>query len=502
MSNVFLQLHDFAVSTGALDRIPEFGRQLRQTTEKFLLLARKASEDGSKDDDAANLSSGDGPKGTKTSNQVNRDGSSSPEPIERTRNDIDNTTAKTQPVVWGGFTVTHEPMSEADLIADFSNPYIQPSTTSAMDFEIITQPTLENASFPFGTAPEFDFGAFSSPTPSPFSPLPLPKTYTSQEATFGRRLQRFACERALILISMPNPPPERFNRVFGFCMLMETKEDIHTRLRRTVDRNIQENLSNWQYPFYNLGGAGTHFGTDSMGQQRTGNQGTMDVLKPHNSAGFSTGPFGPGISDVQNNSLDKDMRMDMAGFRGDFFDCDEVELYLRQRGVTIPPGADHVTVEVDPTGFGTDSISAVTIYNPTSNLNYPLDNNRHSNTFGLLSAHSSNGASSSSLSPASSADGRASSMTSTSTQAPSNSQWTLGSANSLVDPLLSGIFSQSTGPSYMGMTATSSAPDFSNLDSNQMHAYGVSSSNTTPRRETVMVDVNLLITSTYQALFW
>jgi len=54
----------------------------------------------------------------------------------------------------------------------------------------------------------------------------------------------------------------------------------------------------------------------------------------------------------------------------------------------------------------------------------------------------------------------------------------------------------------MGMTATSSAPDFSNLDSNQMHAYGVSSSNTTPRRETVMVDVNLLITSTYQALFW
>ncbi|KAK0643980.1 hypothetical protein B0T16DRAFT_332013 [Cercophora newfieldiana] len=491
MSNVFLQLHDFAVGTGALDRIPEFGRQLRQTTEKFLALARKASEDGAKDDEAADGSSGDGTKGRKTSGRGNREASSSPEPVDRTQQNVDDTTRKPQqPLLYGGFTITHEPLSEQDLIADFSTNYVPPPTTSALDFEVITQPTLENASFPFGTAPEFDFSGFSNPSPSPYNTLPLPRTYTSQEATFGRRLQRFACERALVLISMPNPPPERFSRVFGFSLLVETKEDIHRRLRGIVDRNMQENLFNWQYPFYNLGGAGTHFGTDSVGGQRAGNQGTIDVLKPQNSAGFATGPFRSGISDVQNSTLDKDMRVDFPGFRGDFFDCDEVELYLRQRGVTIPPGADHITIEIDPSGFSTNSISATTLYPSPPSNSYSSDNSRSTNTLGLLSPPAS-GAGSSSLSPASSVDGAPTTVPST--QPPSTSPWMLGSANSLVDPLLSGIFSQSTGSSYIGMTATSSAPDFANLESTGVFGY-TSSASAPRRRETVMVDVNLLIT--------
>ncbi|KAK4452503.1 AP-1-like transcription factor [Podospora aff. communis PSN243] len=483
MSNVFLQLHDFALSTGALDKIPEFGRQLRQTTEKFLALARKASEDGSKDDDTATGSSGDGPKGGKSSGRADRTGSSSPEPTNRTQQDIVDTTRNvTQPMLYGGFTITHEPLNEADLIADFSTNYIPP-TTSALDFEIITQPTLENASFPFGAAPEFDFGRFSNPSPSPHNPLPLPRTYTSQEATFGRRLQRFACERALVLVSMPHPPPERFNSVFGFCLLVETKDDIHKRLQRTLGRNIQENLFNWQYPFYNLGGAGTHFGTDGTDSQRAGNQGTIDVFKPQSTNGYSPGPFGSDISGVRDDMLDKDMRIDLPGFRGDFYDCDEVELYLRQRGVTIPPGADHITIEIDPAGFGSNSISATTIYpSPPTQHNFSSDDNSN-NSLGLISPPTSG-------SPASSTDGGQSSMTTTSTQPPSNTIWSLGSTNSLVDPLLNGLFSQSTNASYLGMTTTS-APDFSSLDSNSL--FGYSSGPTPARRERAMVDVKLLI---------
>ncbi|KAK0616654.1 hypothetical protein B0T14DRAFT_538487 [Immersiella caudata] len=491
MSNVFLQLHDFALSTGALDRIPEFGLQLRQTTEKFLALARKASEDGSKDDEAAAGSSGDASGGRKTSGRADRAGTSSPEPVGRTQQDIDNAARKAQqPVLYGGFTITHEPLSEAELIADFSTNYIPP-TTSALDFEIITQPTLENASFPFGTAPEFDFGRFSNPSPSPHNPLPLPRTYTSQEATFGRRLQRFACERALVLISMPHPPAERFNSVFGFCLLMETKEDIHKRLRKVVGRSIQENLFNWQYPFHSLGGAGTHFGSGGVETERAGNQGTIDVLKPHNTSGYGAGPFGSGVSDVRDSMLGKDMRMELPGFGGDFYDCDEAELYLRQRGVTIPPGADHITVEIDPAGFGTNSITANTVYpSPPTQHNFSSDNHRNNNVLGLLSPPTS-GPGSTSLSRAPSAEGVAPSMTTTSTQPPSDTLWSLGSTNSLVDPLLNGIFSQSTGSSYMGMTSIS-APDYSNLNNNSVFGFGPGP--TPARRERVMVDVNLLIT--------
>lgn len=476
MSNVFLQLHDFAVSTGALDRIPEFGRQLRATTEKFLALARKASEEGSKEDEAANSSSGDNAKRRKISAPATRKESSSPEPVQRTQQDVDTSARKPQPLLYGGFTITHEPLNDADLIADLSNPYVPPSTSS-FNFEVITQPTLENASFPFGAAPpEFDFSSFSHPSPSPYNPLPLPKTYTSEEATFGRRLQRFASERALVLISMSDPPAERFQRVFGFRLLLETKDQILAGLRRSVDRTATENLSNWKYPFYNLGGAGTHFSSSSSSSAAhtppSGNQGTRDIFKPHSTSGFALGPFNQSISNIRDTNLDKDMRMGLDGFEGDFFDCDDVELYLRQRGVTIPPGADHVTVEIDPSGFGTNFVSSAL---------YPFDNRNTHDPLSLLSPPTS-GVTSSSLSPTSSSD----SSIPTTTKA-GHSSW-----SGLVDPMLDGIF-QTTGGSYMGLTVTSGASDFGGINSSGLLVYGDEPRGAKSRRERVMVDVNLLI---------
>ena len=47
---------------------------------------------------------------------------------------------------------------------------------------------------PFGTAPGFDCAGI--PTPSPYSSVALPSSYASREITFGRRLHRFATERA------------------------------------------------------------------------------------------------------------------------------------------------------------------------------------------------------------------------------------------------------------------------------------------------------------------
>ncbi|KAK3349859.1 hypothetical protein B0T25DRAFT_570463 [Lasiosphaeria hispida] len=473
MSNAFMQLHDFAMNAGILDRIPEFGRHLRLTTERFLSLARQASEDGAKDDDAGNGSvhNSDGP--------AEHAKSSSPEVA-----DVVPTTAtekpKGQTILYGGVMVSHEPLSEIDLLHDFASDYVPP-TSSALDFEVITQPTLENASFPFGSTPEFDFASFSSP--SPYSPLPLPKTYTSQEATFGRRLHRFATERALFLISMPYPNLDRFNEVFGFCLLIETRDVIHARLRRTVGRNIQENLSNWQYPFYHLGGAGTHFDADDMAAQRARNEDTIDVLKPNSTAGFSTGPFTPDIVGVQENALDKGMRMDLSGFRDDFFDCDEVELYLHHRGIIIPPGADHITAEIDPANLG-NGPAAPPSYSATTPsfaaLTAPTGALPDHNPFAPRNSRS-NASSTSSLSPAPSTE-----VASTAAQQPSSVAWSFGAGQaSLVDPLLSGVFSGTSHGSYMAMAAATTSGVSGPASSSAPSA--------SPRRETVAVDVNLLI---------
>ncbi|KAK0707362.1 hypothetical protein B0H67DRAFT_494801 [Lasiosphaeris hirsuta] len=475
MSNTFMQLHDSAMNAGVLDRNPEFSRHLRLTTEKFLSLARQASEDGAKDDDAGN-----GSVHNSSDDRAEQAKSNSPEIVGR----VPTTVAekpKGQTILYGGLMVSHEPMNEYDLLHDFASDYVPP-TSSALDFEVITQPTLENASFPFGSAPEFDFLSFSNP--SPYSPLPLPRTYTSREATFGRRLHRFATERALFLISMPYPNPDRFNEVFGFCLLIETREAIHERLRRTVGRSIQENLSNWQYPFYNLGGAGTHFDADDMAVRR-GSEDGIDVLKPNNTAGFSTGPFTPDIVGVQESSLGKGMRMDLAGFRGDYFDCDEVELYLHHRGIIIPAGADHITAEIDPAKLG-NGPAARPSYSATTGsgfaaLTAPTGTLPEHNPFAPQNSRG-NGSSTSSLSPAPSTE-----VAMTAVQQPSSAAWSFSAGQaSLIDPLLAGVFSGTSHGSYMAMAAATTSGGASGSASGSVPS-------SPPRRETVTVDVHLLI---------
>ncbi len=189
--------------------------------------------------------------------------------------------------------------------------------------------------------------------------------------TFGRRLQRTASERAWTLISMPNPPPKRFARVFGFCLLFESRDSIKRRLGAVVERNRRESLSNWEYPFLQLGGAGTHYDMTNYNGDLLGNQGTIDIRRPRSNTGFGTGPFNEKITEA-SALLDKNMRINLPGFSAEFYDCDEIEMYLRERGITMPGGADYVTVEIDMADFETtedspdvSSISALQPFGPT-----------------------------------------------------------------------------------------------------------------------------------------
>ncbi|KAK0742992.1 hypothetical protein B0T18DRAFT_414200 [Schizothecium vesticola] len=235
---------------------------------------------------------------------------------------------------------------------------------------------------------------------------------------------------------MPDPPPERFHRVFGFCLLLETRDAIHARTRRTVQKSIQESLAYWPYPFHNLGGAGTHhFDGAADGGLRYGNQGTVDVMKPAQANGFATGPFTAGVG-AARELLDGEMRMGVEGFGGEFFDPEEVELYLRMRGVVIPGGVEEVTAVVDVDGFGGVGMG--------------------------IGLGSSGGGATSESESSSSVDGGTT----------TTSGWDFG-AGSLIDPLLGGMFSQAapTTTDFMGFSTAAPA-----------------------KRVTVVVDVNMLIT--------
>ncbi|KAJ4394931.1 hypothetical protein N0V85_006755 [Neurospora sp. IMI 360204] len=176
-----------------------------------------------------------------------------------------------------------------------------------------------------------------------------------------------------MLVTMPNPPLDKLSKAFGFCLLFESPDMIFQRTLKAIARSAGESLYNWQYPFYHLGGAGTHNLQSGPGGcppnstltleagmrmhlsfVQVGNQGTIDILKPHAelTAGFGMGPFPPAVNNARDSFLDRDMKMCLPGFGGTYYDCDEVEFYFHQRGVVIPPGADSYTVEIYPAQFG------------------------------------------------------------------------------------------------------------------------------------------------------
>lgn len=230
-----------------------------------------------------------------------------------------------------------------------------------LPYEIITQPTPDNASFPFYASMESqsqDNYLYHISTHSPYSNLSAPRSYASHERTFGRRLQRSTLESGLKLVSMSNPPPERYAAVFGFCLLFESRDAILCRLAAGLSRTQQQSLDYWKVPFTNLGGTGLHFPNNGYSESSSGdasgnrdlpigNQGTYEIDKPQNVTGFSMGPFDPQIEFTRRERLDSRMRITCQGFEGEFFDSDEIEMYLRQVGITIPQHAEFVEAEID-----------------------------------------------------------------------------------------------------------------------------------------------------------
>jgi hypothetical protein len=332
MSNIFISLYDFAVGKGLLDREPEFGRQLQSTTERFLALAKSAEdednhgEDGEKHDEEGEHSSGK-TKGRRAS--------------PKKRQEV--TPPVSEPVnIWGGYTLSKEdsPIEEIEMGYQPDQQY----RSRHEDLQIITRPTEDNASFPFDL---MDLQQYRVEVPRiedyaqnffPQSQLPLPSTHSYHEFSFARRIHRGAIEKAFKLITSTDPSDERFQRVFGFSLLYESKESIEARLKRLLNTTTKDTLQEWRAPFVHVGGSGTYYPmheSDINGE-----------LMPKFRTGYSMGPFSSPVSQAQEN-LDDEMKCTLPGFEGEFFDANDVEGYLRGRGLDIPPAADYVTGEVD-----------------------------------------------------------------------------------------------------------------------------------------------------------
>jgi hypothetical protein len=362
MSQAYRDLFDFATRKGLLEQAPEFGQRLL----KLEALTKRTAEYTYGNDDEAES---DGAVQTSKPQGRKADDSTPPETLGRSSPRRHQQQPQPQ-ALWGGVIVTHEPVVEPEQ--QYSQPSADVNLTHSeprVGYEVIAQPTLQNASF----APNMTFDEsflINSWDPSPWTSLPNPTSFAYQEITFGRRLQRTALQRAAKLLTMDNPPPDKMMRVFGIARLFETYEQIKERTLAALAHSASESLSYWKYPVSNLGGAGTHFAAPDAGSNdakgnRPNNSSTQNGT-PGLSSGrsketnpFYMGPLEPRASEVKASLLGIGGQVKMPGFDGVFWDCDEVDFYLSHNGVNIPPLVDHCVVEIADGAFNQSSGQAI-----------------------------------------------------------------------------------------------------------------------------------------------
>jgi hypothetical protein len=364
MSNIFISLYDFAVSKGLLQREPEFGQQLQSTTERFLALAKSTANDDENQDEhskdgKSEPESGRKPKKARTSPEKVQE----PEPLS------------SQP--WGGyFEKSESPVEEIQPQYMEQQSYAQKNYQR--DLEIITRPTEDNASFPFDLMDLQTYRVDVPPVENFMqdfyseAQLPLPDTHNYAELSFARRIQRGAAERAFKLITAKNPPQKRFQEVFGFRLMYESRESIKEKLTRQLSATTNDSLNNWKAPFVHVGGAGTFYPMHDSN--------VNEELMPKFRTGYSMGPFSLEVAPMQEK-IPGGMRLTLPGYEGEWFDPNDVEGYLRGRGLEIPPSADYITAELDLAFFGevgsphSDStVTTVSPKTPQSPLNKVLGN--------------------------------------------------------------------------------------------------------------------------------
>ncbi|EEA19916.1 hypothetical protein PMAA_006830 [Talaromyces marneffei ATCC 18224] len=166
-----------------------------------------------------------------------------------------------------------------------------------------------------------------------------PYTYSFQETEFHRRLQRYCLEYAFRLFSDSCSNPLDVYRVFRLVPCIQDRTKMYPLFRKLVTSGIKDALEISNLPFYSIGGAGTHYPK-------------MDVLgNPVYPANSRTpkrilGLFGkPGAMKEHDQENDYQKLLEVYGYAGEWFDCRDVEGYLREQGVDLEDSASFPPVQ-------------------------------------------------------------------------------------------------------------------------------------------------------------
>jgi hypothetical protein len=150
-------------------------------------------------------------------------------------------------------------------------------------------------------------------------------TYCFQESTLSRRLQRCCLEHAFHLFSDSRCNPQEIYHVFRLVPCITDREKMYPRFEQLLRGGSDDPLEIPSLPFYCIGGAGTHYPSESGNPVYPSN-----MRRPRRVLGILPTSQAYGAS-----RMDTDELLGICGLGGQWFDSRDVEGYLEENGVSL-----------------------------------------------------------------------------------------------------------------------------------------------------------------------
>ncbi|KAK7510332.1 uncharacterized protein IWZ02DRAFT_35836 [Phyllosticta citriasiana] len=190
-------------------------------------------------------------------------------------------------------------------------------------------------------SPQFNFSPSLATSPE----IQLPYTYSFQETTFARRLQRACLERGFHLLSTSQLRPGAFQRVFRICRHYATRDEIQRQFRALLQQSVLEPIEFLNSPFIHLGGAGTHY------PQRDGNGNIIPRKTDWNVRRIGPWATRDEMDQIRAGlhpqiSWSRELEEDLRQYDGEWLDSHDVEGYLEELGIRIDAQASFAEAAV------------------------------------------------------------------------------------------------------------------------------------------------------------
>ena len=333
MSNAFAAFESSAAGFG-----PELRERMRRTAEQMAVLAAKSAEGTETVPSPESLesrSSGVGESPADASTPENM----APRFQPPSRGFVTPDSGRLRPTLVAGDkrdyssferqdteTPASHPMPQTQSSLSTPQPQPQPQKTSHESNSqlcnisgdpIITSQMLDTLSIPLDLLP--------------------PQSYSHLETSFTRRLLRSSLEAAQRLLRNPHANPAQIHRLgrYAVCYMKQTR--LLAWFEQVWSRPAHANLERWIAPIFHIGGAGLHFPREGI-----------DAGSTRPEQWDQPGRIGPPtlmpVDRPEARHLSQSQVVDFANVGGEWYDSNDVEEYLKTRGIFLDATSNVVEV--------------------------------------------------------------------------------------------------------------------------------------------------------------